>query len=125
MFHEELQEPAMIYDATGDLIEVSESRKPKEPSSPKFNLDRTFTMGVVLALAIQLGGTVFAFGEYVSRLSHVEENAAATSARMDEFEHGSVAVLERRAQLEAHATDQTDMLKSMDQKLDRLESRGQ
>lgn len=74
-------------------------------------IERTLTLGVILAMALQTGGALIWAGAAGERLDQMER-------RLDEQGIASAPVNERLARLEAHAVNVRASLERIERKLD-------
>jgi hypothetical protein len=80
-------------------------------SHPPLKIERTLTLGVMLALSVQTGGALIWAGAASERLEQMER-------RLDAQDMVSGPVNERLARLEAHAVHASASLERIERKLD-------
>ena len=87
------------------------SEQAYDAAHPPLRIERTLTLGVIVALALQTGGALIWAGAASERLEQMER-------RVDDQAALSAPVNERLARLEAHAVNARGSLERIERKLD-------
>lgn len=82
-----------------------------DAAHPPLKIERTLTLGVIVALALQTGGALIWAGAAGERLDQMER-------RLNDQASVSAPVNERLARLEAHAVNARASLERIERKLD-------